>query len=456
MPRLATHLKTCVAAAAVAAVLPAAASAAPALDGTFTPSAAPGHITNGPDGAVWFTLPGGAGSKDFGRIAPNGTISEFDTPNNVMPSDITFGPNVAGGPNNRLWLDYNGGVVKVDPANPGAGTDFPIATIAGPRDIAPDRDGNLWVITATGLTKVAPTGTKIADVAAGAGGRDIALGGDGRMWWADFGGSAIQATQTAAPYTTTKITDTTTAPQGIAAGPGTQVAFGSPNSLLGRVGPAGGPQYTTDAGADAGFGIVLGGDGAYWTTRFVKDGLGRLTSAGAYTTPIALPAGSGPRSIATGPNNTLWVVLETSKKIARITGVTPPAVPGTPGTAADKVKPRLAKLKINVAKRRLSVRLSEAASLRLSIEKRTYGKRKGKKCLAAKKGRKGKRCVRYVKVRSLRKAGKAGANTMSMGKKLKPARYRVSLVAVDKAGNRSATARKGFTVHKPKKSRKRK
>ena len=101
------------------------------------------------------------------------------------------------------------------------------------------------------------------------------------------------------------------------------------------------------------------------------------------------------------------------------------------------------------------MRLSEAASLRVTIERRTYGKRKGKKCLAPKRGRKGKRCVRYVKVRSLRKAGKAGANTMSLGKKLKAARYRVSLVAVDTAGNRSATARKGFTVKKPKKSRKR-
>ena len=87
------------------------------------------------------------------------------------------------------------------------------------------------------------------------------------------------------------------------------------------------------------------------------------------------------------------------------------------------------------------MRLSEAASLRVTIEKRTSGKRKGKKCLAPRRAA-GQACVRYVKVRSLRKAGKAGDNTVSMGKKLKPARYRVSLVAVDKAGNRSATARR--------------
>ena len=149
------------------------------------------------------------------------------------------------------------------------------------------------------------------------------------------------------------------------------------------------------------------------------------------------------------------MTLETTKKIARISGVTPPpaapAAPGGGGAGGDTVKPRLAKLKVNVAKRRLSLRLSEAASLRVTIERRAFGKRKGRKCLAPKKGRRGKRCVRYVKVRSLRKAGKAGANTVSLGKKLKPARYRVSVVAVDKAGNRSATARKRFTVKKPRK-----
>ena len=107
------------------------------------------------------------------------------------------------------------------------------------------------------------------------------------------------------------------------------------------------------------------------------------------------------------------------------------------------VKPRLAKLKINVAKRRLSVRLSEAASLRLTIEKPHLRQAQGQEVPAPpRRAARARRCVRYVKVRSLRKAGKAGDNTMSMGKKLKPARYRVSLVAVDKAGNRSATARR--------------
>ena len=169
----------------------------------------------------------------------------------------------------------------------------------GPLDMATDRAGNVWVVDSNGVAKVntaaAPT---FDDVPSGAGGREIALGGDGRMWWADFGGSAIQATTTARRHH--QVTDTTAAPQGIAAGPGTQMAFGAPNNLLGRVGPAGGAQYTTDAGGDRGFGIVFAQDGAYWAPRFPKDSLGRLARTGGYTTPISLPAGSGPRRIAAG------------------------------------------------------------------------------------------------------------------------------------------------------------
>ena len=235
----------------MAAALPAAASAAPALDGTFTPTGQPTQITTGPDGGVWFVQNGSSANKEFGRIAPDGTITEFDTPGAQAVTALT----TAG---NSIWLGFNDGVIKVDPANPNAGVATPSGAkiTGGPLDMATDRDGNVWVVDTDGLVKVTTAAAPTFDnFTVGAGGREIALGGDGRMWWADFGGSAIQATTTAG--VTTKVTDTTAAPQGIAAGPGTQMAFGAPNNLLGRVGPAGGPQYTTDTGGDAGFGIVF-------------------------------------------------------------------------------------------------------------------------------------------------------------------------------------------------------
>lgn len=436
MSPVTTSIKTLAAAAAVAALLPAAASAAPRLDGTFPVDA--GQIATGPDGGAWFT----GGSKKFGRIATDGTITEYDTPNNAVPLAIAAGPDVAGGPTNRIWLAYNDGVMKVDPANPNAGTPFPSGNKidSGVRDMAADRDGNLWVIDGDGVTKVtnsaAPTFTEHG---AGNSGREIALGGDGRMWWGDFGTNTILATTTAG--VTTKTADLSGGYQGIAAGPNGQMAYGQPGTIIGRINPGQAPLPTT-AGGDAGFGIVLGTDGAYWTPRFAADDVARLTPDGAYTTPVKLPANSGPRRIAAGANNTLWVTMETSKGIARISGVDPAAgTPTKPGP--DRTKPRVSRLKVNAAKRRLSLRLSEAATVRIAVERRVV-RRKG-----------GKRRVRYVRVRFLRKQGKAGANTMRLGKKLKAARYRVSVRAVDSAGNRSALARKGFTVKKPRKKARR-
>ena len=61
-------------------------------------------------------------------------------------------------------MTQSGGVVKVNPASPAAGTAFPIATLLGPRGIAADRQGNLWAVGAGSLVKIAPSGAKIDDV----------------------------------------------------------------------------------------------------------------------------------------------------------------------------------------------------------------------------------------------------------------------------------------------------
>ncbi|HEX5911366.1 MAG TPA: choice-of-anchor Q domain-containing protein [Thermoleophilaceae bacterium] len=113
------------------------------------------------------------------------------------------------------------------------------------------------------------------------------------------------------------------------------------------------------------------------------------------------------------------------------------------GTAAvpDTTKPTLARLAAGRTK--LTFRLSEAARVSVTVER---------------KGRKGRRTVyRRVGGFSVGQA-KAGANSakvpVKLAKKLKaPATYRVTLVATDAAGNRSAKGRKSFTVKPAKKKR---
>jgi hypothetical protein len=106
---------------------------------------------------------------------------------------------------------------------------------------------------------------------------------------------------------------------------------------------------------------------------------------------------------------------------------------------------------------RFKFQSTEAGQAVLTIEQRFRGtkkKRKGKTvCIAAKKGQK-KNCTGYRKVGEIRQAVTAGANTIEFngriaGRKLKPGRYRASLVITDAAGQVSRTETVNFKVAKP-------
>jgi hypothetical protein len=77
-----------------------------------------------------------------------------------------------------------------------------------------------------------------------------------------------------------------------------------------------------------------------------------------------------------------------------------------------------------VAGGRLHLRLSEAATLRVRIDRAKNG--------------------RYGKVRTLKRSGRAGRNTLSLGRPLAAGRYRVTVVATDADGDRSAAKRLKF------------
>jgi hypothetical protein len=70
------------------------------------------------------------------------------------------------------------------------------------------------------------------------------------------------------------------------------------------------------------------------------------------------------------------------------------------------------------------LRLSEAATLRIRIDRAKNG--------------------HYRNVRTLKRTGRAGRNTLSLGRRLAAGRYRVTVVAVDADGNRSAAKRLSF------------
>jgi hypothetical protein len=102
---------------------------------------------------------------------------------------------------------------------------------------------------------------------------------------------------------------------------------------------------------------------------------------------------------------------------------------------------------------KVSFKLSEAASVRFTVERKLKGRKKGKKCVApTKKNRKKKRCTRYKKLKgSFTRTGQPGANSFRFtgrlrGKKLAPGSYRLVSVATDAANNKSKPKRATFRI----------
>ncbi len=125
--------------------------------------------------------------------------------------------------------------------------------------------------------------------------------------------------------------------------------------------------------------------------------------------------------------------------------VTPQPPAARPPVARDRVKPRLSKVAPSARQVRrgtvakLRFRLSERATVRVAVQRGTRGK-------AGARG--------WHTVRRLRVNGRAGANSVTLLTRAQSRRaqlggWRVTLVATDAAGNRSATARATFRVTAP-------
>lgn len=130
-----------------------------------------------------------------------------------------------------------------------------------------------------------------------------------------------------------------------------------------------------------------------------------------------------------------------------------------PGAGADRTAPVISKLSMTksfTAAKGATIRftLSEAARVSLKTERRTTGRKVGKRCVkATKKNRKRKACARYVSPRTLTRNAKAGANSVRFKTKLAAGRYRLTVNARDAAGNKAKARSVTFTVKKQAKAK---
>lgn len=446
---------------------------------TTTADAHPFGITQGPDGAVWFTQKNLV-PKPIGRIAADGTITEFATDAGSAPEAITTGPD------GNLWYTDGNKVGRMTPA--GVATVFNGFGIIGARGIAAGPDGNLWVVDGQGdqLVAVKPDGTKADAVSfptTGANAQQITRGPDGNMWFTTSNTDKVgRLNLNVTPHTITEFPIAAgSGARGIAVGPDGKIWFAESNlKKIGRMSTDGtGYQEsgTTIAPTSDPEGIAAGRDGAMWISIFNGRQIGRMDTGLALTQfATAAPADMGPRYIAQGADGNMWFTDETHSAIGRITVdapvVTPPPV--DPPPTADTTRPVVSKLKLSAstfvvgsaftakvakakAKRPIGTdirfRLSEDATVSIAIERAQTGRRQGSSCRKpSKANRKGKRCTRYTLSGTLRREGRTGANAVAFSgrvgtKPLAAGKYRVAVTARDAAGNGTAkTVRAGFTV----------
>jgi hypothetical protein len=135
-------------------------------------------------------------------------------------------------------------------------------------------------------------------------------------------------------------------------------------------------------------------------------------------------------------------------------GPEPPPGGGDPppggGPTPDTTRPRVSRARL--ARRRFAGRtelrftLSEPATVRLGIERALPGRRVGRSCRATSRANRGRRrCTRYVAAGRRTIRARAGANVIRL-RAGRPGGYRLTLTAVDAAGNVSRRARLPFTV----------
>jgi hypothetical protein len=102
---------------------------------------------------------------------------------------------------------------------------------------------------------------------------------------------------------------------------------------------------------------------------------------------------------------------------------------------------------------RVRYTLSESATTAFTVERKTIGRRSGRRCVKqTRRNRTRRRCTRFVRLRgSFTHSGKAGTNSFKFSgrlrnRKLQVASYRLVAVATDAAGNKSAARRRPFRV----------
>ena len=364
MRRLSLILALCL--VAVLAAVPAASAAVGGVTEFSTgmpANGAPQSITAGPDGDLWFTLPG---ANAIGRITPTGQVSTFTT--GIQANAQPWG--IAAGPDGNLWFTERGtgAIGRITPT--GQVAEFALTTGGlQPWGIAAGPDGNLWFTAAqapanpgdaiaTIVGRITPQGV-ITEFAYAVGNtlqpRGITAGPDGNLWFVQSAPTLPEAggVQGSIVQMNTQGTVLNTFSAGITAGAGLFAITAGPDGNLwfteqtgnrvGRITPAGVvSEFGIAAAGMSPSGIVTGADGALWVAENGASNAGnnvlRVTTAGAMTQyQNGISANAGLVGIAAGPDGNLWFTESNGNRIGRMLSGVEPVVTAAPQLSGSPV-----------------------------------------------------------------------------------------------------------------------
>lgn len=189
-------------------------------------------ITDGQDGALWFTQRSG---NKIGRLTTAGVLTEF-----ALPTAGSLPTEIAGGSDGALWFTENGGNRIGRITTDGVITEFPISSPA--TGIARGADLNMWFTqrSANRIGRITPEGdvTEFPLPTAGSGPLDIVSGNDGALWFTERDGNRIGRITTSGVVTEYAVPTPASAPEGIALGPDGNIWFTEAlGDKIGRITP---------------------------------------------------------------------------------------------------------------------------------------------------------------------------------------------------------------------------
>jgi virginiamycin B lyase len=235
-----------------------------------SPDSAPGGITRGPDGALWFTEVTDTG-LEIGRISTSGTISQY-VPRSSSASDLVAG-GITEGPDGALWFTAPdaGEIGRITTS--GSITEYPLSTPSwDPTGITTGPDGALWFAGASGIGRITTAGAIREYPVASA--NYVATGADGALWFTDQQDDLVGRITTAGSVTTYPM-PSVNYPWEITAGPDDALCFTGGPTGLGCISTSG--RITTYQVGGQAWGITTGPDGAIWYTSQNASNIGRLS-----------------------------------------------------------------------------------------------------------------------------------------------------------------------------------